>query len=969
MAAVATSFRLPGVYFLSAPPPAPPALPPLDVAAFVGFATRGPLDQPVPVADLAQFDAVFGGPLALARDADGTLIYANLRDAVAGFFAAGGVRCYVVRVAGAAASAARLAVPGMVAIDALGNVGRAELYAASAGAWGNTLSLGAILTTSPLPASAFAMVDGQTLSWTTTGAPNAVQLGDVLRLGIAEGSLGTVSQWLFPVGAIGATTLEEATTMLAADRVWRLRTGIGASPPAIVAVSRLALAGASPLSVAAAFSPATSGIALMLGGADALAVRRDNLLLLDLADGSRHLLTVADAEAAPPGSLPTPQAIIAATEMLSLSEKGLVLPTAGTLVTVELMQANLRLVYGEIGSCDIDAVGFNDGHPRFWGDIAVAESGAAGTTGAAVTSSSGTALDPGEATQFYDDLFGAARADLDWTDTRLPIIAAAVLAPGKAALDPAALALGASVTYLPVGMPAIGSNADLVGPDDGMEGADDLATYDAARFLDAALLPEVPGGSLATLPAAQIAVPASELLADATDRYFLQNIRLKGIHSLMFVDEIALISVPDALQLGWAAGAIQPVSTPPAPATPAPPVAGFADCALAQTPVVLAVDPSGGPVTPPPGQPPLLVTITGSGFSAADLPSVSFGGVLATSVRVTSSTTLTCDAPQARAPGLVSVTITNNAGSASLAAGFFYWVPSTAPPLPVGTPVESYDAGTLQRIHVALVGLCQARADAVAVLALPFHFAKPDCLGWLQTLRANLHLPRHGASFSGAQELADLSYAAVYHPWLLIPDSAGAVTPLQPIPPDGAMCGVIAAQELARQVWVAPANVPLPGVLDLQPALSDDDWAELFALGFNLVRAEANDFRIMGAHTLADDASLLQLSVRRLLIQLRKAALILGEDYVFAKNDDALRQRVRHGLEDLLGLMFSGGAFAGATQQSSYQIAVDDSVNTPDDIDQGRIIAQILVAPSQPMEFLTVLLTRNGDGGLQAAEA
>ena len=398
---------------------------------------------------------------------------------------------------------------------------------------------------------------------------------------------------------------------------------------------------------------------------------------------------------------------------------------------------------------------------------------------------------------------------------------------------------------------------------------------------------------------------------------------------------------------------------------PSPP-ASFADCGV--PPVLLAVDPGGGPVAPPPGQP-TSVTITGSGFIVAGPVSVTFGNLAATAVQVVNATTLTCNAPQAKAPGLVTLTVTTSAGSTSLPGGFFYWLPSTEPLLPVGTSVEDFDPDTLQKIHVSLIGLCQARADAVAVLALPLHFAKREGLRWLQNLRQNLHLPQRGKSFSDAREIADLSYAAVYHPWLLIRDPAGSVGTLRPIPPDGEICGIIAAREIARRVWVAPANLRLPGVIDLQPALSDDDWAELFASGFNLVREEAKDFRVMSAHTLADDAALLQLSVRRLLIQLRKAALLRGQDYVFGKNDDVFRQRVRHGLEDLLGAMFDGGAFAGATQKSSYRVAVDDSVNTPDDADQGRMIAQILIAPSQPMEFLTVLLTRSGEGALQAAEA
>jgi phage tail sheath protein FI len=312
-----------------------------------------------------------------------------------------------------------------------------------------------------------------------------------------------------------------------------------------------------------------------------------------------------------------------------------------------------------------------------------------------------------------------------------------------------------------------------------------------------------------------------------------------------------------------------------------------------------------------------------------------------------------------------------------LAGAFFYLQKSTKPPLPLENAVDGsgtsglsslpgghFDPDWLQLIHVALIGLCQARADAVAILALPLHFEKQDCVGWLQNLRQNLGLPRQGAVFNYATDITDLSYAAIYHPWLLLPDPAGPTGVLRATPPDGAVCGAIAAREISRQVWVAPANVAVPGVLDLQPRLSEDDWADLFALGFNLIREEAKDFRVMSAHTLADDQALLQLSVRRMLIQLRKAVLQRGQKYVFDKNDQPLRRRVTRELEALLRSMFASGAFAGISQQSSYQIAV----NTQIDIEEGRMIAQIRVAPSQPTEFLTVLLTRTGEGQLHAVE-
>ena len=91
--------RLPGVDCQPALPPEEERLR-MDVAAFVGFAERGPCDLPVVVEDINQFRAVFGADVLLATD-QGVPVYAHLPGAVAAFFDNGGRRCYVVRVTGA----------------------------------------------------------------------------------------------------------------------------------------------------------------------------------------------------------------------------------------------------------------------------------------------------------------------------------------------------------------------------------------------------------------------------------------------------------------------------------------------------------------------------------------------------------------------------------------------------------------------------------------------------------------------------------------------------------------------------------------------------------------------------------------------------------------------------------------------------------------------------------------------------
>lgn len=92
--------RRPGIVFQTVSPAPPDALPRMDVAGFVGFASRGPIDVPVPVESVARFLDVFGPPVDLVRDPEtGQMIRSYLARSVTAFFRNGGRRCWVVRVA------------------------------------------------------------------------------------------------------------------------------------------------------------------------------------------------------------------------------------------------------------------------------------------------------------------------------------------------------------------------------------------------------------------------------------------------------------------------------------------------------------------------------------------------------------------------------------------------------------------------------------------------------------------------------------------------------------------------------------------------------------------------------------------------------------------------------------------------------------------------------------------------------
>ena len=200
----------------------------------------------------------------------------------------------------------------------------------------------------------------------------------------------------------------------------------------------------------------------------------------------------------------------------------------------------------------------------------------------------------------------------------------------------------------------------------------------------------------------------------------------------------------------------------------------------------------------------------------------------------------------------------------------------------------------------------------------------------------------------------------MWHPWIQVVEPTTAqLAPLRSLPPDGPAAGTIAARENARGVWVAPANVPLRGVVSLTPTLGQADEVSVFNAHDNLFAHQPGVFTGLSAHTLSADPALVQLSVRRLLILLRKIALERGMSYVFATNDDQFRQTVRHSFERLLTELTQLGAIV------NFQVVIDD---TADDLANGRLIVKLLVAPTSPVEFITVTLVRAGEGLLDVLE-
>ncbi|MDA8018131.1 MAG: phage tail sheath subtilisin-like domain-containing protein, partial [Thermoanaerobaculia bacterium] len=289
----------------------------------------------------------------------------------------------------------------------------------------------------------------------------------------------------------------------------------------------------------------------------------------------------------------------------------------------------------------------------------------------------------------------------------------------------------------------------------------------------------------------------------------------------------------------------------------------------------------------------------------------------------------------------------------------------------------SGEAPHLLDVQRALLRFSAARGDLLALLSLPRHFRQEEArrhLAALAPLTGSADAASNAATFRAVPPLTGgeeqvLSYGALYHPWLAaVEEGDFAVTPGF-VPPEGAVAGTAAELAVDRGAWWAPANLPLAGTVALDPDFDRDAWQRLAEIGINVVRREPRGFLAQGADTLSRGAKLRPISVRRLMILIRRLALREGGRYVFEPHDADFQSLVQHRFERFLSGLHVRGAFAGRTAADAFRVVTDASVNPPRSVDAGRFIVELQVAPSRPLDFLTVRLVQTGPEQLSLQEA
>ncbi|MCA9605980.1 MAG: phage tail sheath family protein [Myxococcales bacterium] len=257
--------------------------------------------------------------------------------------------------------------------------------------------------------------------------------------------------------------------------------------------------------------------------------------------------------------------------------------------------------------------------------------------------------------------------------------------------------------------------------------------------------------------------------------------------------------------------------------------------------------------------------------------------------------------------------------------------------------------------------------DDIAVVAAPGsseldateqQAVRSHLIGHCEQLRYRFAILAAGPNPS-VQEIRDVrakhdsKYAALYYPYVVRPDPFGQRGDTIELPPEGFMAGIYARSDIERGVHKAPANEVVQGALRFSRNINSRVQDVLNPDGINCLRFfEGRGYRCWGARTISSDPEWKYLNVRRLFIYLEHSIDKATQWAVFEPNNEQLWLKVRMTIELFLIDVWRTGALMGTTPDQAFFVKCDRTTMTQGDLDNGRLVCLIGVAPTKPAEYV-----------------
>jgi uncharacterized protein len=292
-------------------------------------------------------------------------------------------------------------------------------------------------------------------------------------------------------------------------------------------------------------------------------------------------------------------------------------------------------------------------------------------------------------------------------------------------------------------------------------------------------------------------------------------------------------------------------------------------------------------------------------------------------------------------------------------------------PLPTALAGQEADPDVVTVKATGLEAL--GEIDDIAIVALPDGGTYDDvalCLDAADKLIGHAERERYriavvdGPVESSMNEIRrfrgrfDSKYAAMYHPWIEVFDplqreAQGAPPQRILLPPSGFVSGIYARSDIERGVHKAPANEVVRGLTRFEANINKGRQDVLNPEGINALRFfEGRGNRVWGARTMSSDPEWKYVNVRRLFIYIEHSIDKSTQWAVFEPNDRHLWSNIRSTVEDFLLVLWRDGALMGDKPEDAFFVRCDRTTMLQNDIDNGRMICLIGIAPVKPAEYV-----------------
>jgi hypothetical protein len=199
-------------------------------------------------------------------------------------------------------------------------------------------------------------------------------------------------------------------------------------------------------------------------------------------------------------------------------------------------------------------------------------------------------------------------------------------------------------------------------------------------------------------------------------------------------------------------------------------------------------------------------------------------------------------------------------------------------------------------------------------------------------------------------------YAALYWPWVKVPDPVNAGRTIT-VPPLGHIAGVYARTDATRNVGKAPGGT-VDGQLRYVTGLEFDQISQgerdlVYPNKINpLISSPQTGTAVWGVRTISNQSQWRYINARRLFMFLEKSVYNSTFWIVFENNGTALWSRIKAQLDSFMSALFADGYFKGTSPEKAFSVVCDASNNPVSTQELGQVIIDVSAAPNKPAEFV-----------------